>query len=334
MFKPQSLEPLTKEFVLSRITEEDIFLKYMNIYPTLTGRYKSPLRTDDNAGCNFYRDTRGVLKFRDPAYRINIDCFNLVSIVCKDVNNYGHVLQRIAKDFNLYSKDIDYSVVANWQEAVEQAGKKLSIIQVKRKEFTKEELQWWRKQGILKEVLSFYKVSSLQILWLNGQVIYSYSKKDPGFVYHFGEYFYKAYFPMRTQYRFLQNIGKTTFEGYDQLPETGEYLVITNSLKCAMCISTFDIASGAGTSESILIGEELMVELQSRFTWIFTLYDRWKNGKVDKAGVHMSWLMRKKYGTIPLMFEKNEPKDFCENYEKYGTSYMNELIEETKQLLL
>lgn len=328
MFKPQSLEPLTKEFVLSRITEEDIFLKYMNVYPTLTGRYKSPLRTDYNAGCNFYRDTRGVLKFRDPAYRINIDCFNLVSVVCKDAINYGHVLQRIAKDFNLYSKDIDYSVVANWQEAVEQAGKKLSIIQVKRKEFTKEELQWWRKQGILKEVLSSYKVSSLQILWLNGQVIYSYSKKDPGFVYHFGEYFYKAYFPERTSYRFLQNIDKNVLQGFDQLPEQGDFLIITKSLKDVMCMSTFGIPSVAPTSESVLIEEMRFALLENRFFKIFTLFDR------DRAGIHMSWLMKKKYGTIPLMFEKNEPKDFCENYEKYGTSYMNELIEETKQLLL
>lgn len=334
MFKPQSLEPLTKEFVLSRITEEDVFLKYMNIYPSLTGRYKSPLRNDSNAGCNFYRDSRGVLKFRDPAYRINIDCFNLVSLVAPEANSYGLVLKKIAEDFKLYEKEIDYSILTNWEEAVQIASKKLTIIQVKRKEFTKEELLWWQEQGVYKEVLNFYKANSIQILWLNGNIIYSYSRKDPCYVYHFGEYLYKAYFPNRVSYRFLQNIGKSMLEGYDQLPETGLFIVITNSLKCSMCMYSFDIPAGNPPSESTLLEEVLMIELQSRFTYVFTLFDRWKNGKTDKAGAHMSWLMRKKYGTIPLMFDKDEPKDFCDNYKKYGTSYMSELINEIKEQLL
>lgn len=335
MFEAKSAEPITKEFILSRITEEDIFLKYLNIYPDLNGRYKNPLRDDNQADCNFYRDSRGILKFKDFAYRMNLDCFNVVQLT-RTNGNYGLALKQIVEDFKLETKDIDYSVVANWKEAVEKASKKLSVIQVKRKEFTKEELTWWFEQGIHKDILHLYKVGSLQLLWLNGDIIYNYSRKDPGYVYHFGsDYNYKAYFPFRIAYRFLQNISKTTLQGYEQLPKEGRFLVITKSLKDVLCLYSYDIPSIAPTSETILIDESQMAELQDRFFYIFTLFDR------DRAGMQMSQIMRKKYSTIPLLFDskglfrkKEEPKDFTDHYKKYGTSYMNELVEEIKQQYL
>lgn len=324
MFKPQSLEPITKEFILSRITEEDIFLKYLNIYPNTTQRFRNPLRQDAHADCCFYRDGRGVLKFKDFAYRHNLDCFNVVQLVHQ--LNYGHALKRIVEDFKLFEKDYDFSVVANWREVTEQAAKKLSIIQVKRKEFTKEELEWWRSQGIHVDILNLYKVSSLQFVWLNGDVIYSYTKKDPGYVYHFGsDYNYKVYYPFRSSYRFLQNISKSTLQGWEQLPLEGKFLVITKSMKDVMCLHSYDIPAVAPTSETILIEESIFSKLSDRFFYVFTLFDR------DKAGLHMSWLMRKTYNTIPLMFDKGEPKDFTDNFKQYGTSYMSELIEEIKE---
>ena len=69
-------ENLSKEFLLSKVTEEDIFMKYLNIYPNLNDYFRNPLRTDAHPDCKFYRDSRGTLKFKDFAYGMNIDCFN------------------------------------------------------------------------------------------------------------------------------------------------------------------------------------------------------------------------------------------------------------------
>lgn len=335
MFGARSTEPLTREFILSRISEEDIFVKYMNIHPNTYDYFINPLRADKHADCRFYRDTRGVLKFKDFAYNLNIDCFNLVMIVSPQHNNYGLALKKIAEDFKLYDKDIDYTVLGNWENNIKDAAKKFSIIAVKRKEFTKEELQWWQEQGIYKEVLSYYKVSSLQMLWLNGNVIYNYIKKDPGYVYHFNAYNYKAYFPIRKEYRFIQNIDRNTLQGFEQLPKENQFLVITKSMKDVLCLYSFDIPAIAPSSETVLINEKDFAAIADRFFYIFTLFDR------DRAGMHMSWLMRKKYNTIPLLFESNglmrkeeEPKDYTDHYKKYGTQYMQDLIEEVKQTYL
>ena len=336
MFEANNKQPLTKEFVLSRVSEEDIFMKYMSIYPTLNQKYKSPLRDDNRAGCSFYRDSRGVLKFVDPAYKINIDCFNLVSLVHSEANNFNKALKRIAEDFGIYEKEIDYSIIANWKEAIEKAKDKFTLINVKRKDFTKDELKWWQEQGIYKEVLDFYKIASVQMVWLNGNLIYNYTKKDPAYVYHFGDYNYKVYFPLRQQYRFIQNIRSNTAQGFIQLPEGGDILVITKSLKDVACLHGFGIPAIAPSSETTLMPESIMLDISNRFTYIFTLFDR------DRSGLHMTWLMRKKYNTIPLLFEsknklfrdKEEPKDFTDNLKIHGTSYMIDLIEETKQIIL
>lgn len=328
-------EPLTKEFILSRITEEDIFLKYLNIYPTLEGYFINPLRQDEHPDCKFYRDPKGTLKFKDFAYKMNIDCFNLIQLVEPDVDNYGKALERIARDFRLYEKDINYEVVKNWQEIINTKNKLFSSIRVKRKDWIKSELDWFWEQGISKETLTRYKVNSLQMLWLNDQLIYQYRKSDPGYIQQFGTgYEYKAYFPLRDKYRFLQNV-RGRLQGYEQLPEFGDAVIVTQSNKAVMAISEHGIPAVAPLSESILMSEEQFEDLNNRFVKIFTLFDR------DRVGMWLSQQIRKKYNTIPLLFDskglfrsKEEPKDWNDHHKKFGTQYMLDLVEEIKQQYL
>lgn len=328
-------EELTKEFVLSKITQEDIFMKYLGIYPNETDYFRNPLRTDTHPDCKFYRDSRGMLKFKDFAYQMNIDCFNVIKIIDKNIVTWNDVLQKIAKDFDIYNKEIDYSIKSDWEKAIRTTSKLFSSIRIKRKEFSREEIDWWWEQGIHKEILDKYKVSSLQTVWLNDNVIYGYKKHDFGFAQHFGEYNYKCYFPLRKQWKFLQNLPQTILQGYEQLPATGDYLVITKSNKDVMSLYGFDVPAIAPTSETVLIEEKRFIELQSRFLIIFTLFDR------DRTGMTLSQQMRKKYNTIPLLFESNnkvfrmkeEPKDFTDHYKRYGSRYMLDLIEEIKQTI-
>lgn len=329
-------EELTREFVLSRITEEDIFLKYLNIYPTTEGYFRNPLREDAHPDCKFYRDTRGVLKFKDFAYRLNIDCFNLVEMVSPDVKGFHEILKRIAKDFDLYGSSVNYQVVNNWEELTKSAKKTFSDIRVKRRDFSKADLRWFQEQGISHSTLIKYKYFALQYLWLNGSLIYEYRPSDLGYVQQFGDgYNYKAYFPLRKSYRFLQNVGDI-LQGYEQLPKSGGALVMTQSNKAVMAISEFEISTVAPLSETVLPSEEIMKELFWRFPIIFTLFDR------DRAGMAFSQLMRKKYNTIPLLFDakgllidrKTEAKDWNDHYKRYGLQYMLDAIEEIKQQYL
>lgn len=55
---------ITKELILSHISEETLMEHYLGI-PVKKGIFRSPLRTDNNPTCSFDRDKYGRLVFKD-----------------------------------------------------------------------------------------------------------------------------------------------------------------------------------------------------------------------------------------------------------------------------
>lgn len=334
-------ERITREHILSRITEEDIFFKYMGIQPNTEDFFRNPFRADTHADCKFYRDNtlKRALKFNDFAYKWNVDCFNVVQFLYK--LNYPQALEKIFRDFNLAEVVPDMS--SNYNDGlITERGKEKSFLDIKvqRREIFKLDLDIWGKWGYTKETLSLLKIAPLLRVWVRGDIIYNFTLKDPGYVYHLGhssdgQPLYKIYFPLREQGKFLQNTGDS-LQGYHALPEGGDFLLITKSMKDVGCSFNYDIPSVAPMGETVLISPEQFEDLNNRFFRIFTLFDR------DRAGMLASKLYQTTYGTIPLLFDSNnrlfrskdEPKDFSDHHEAYGVRPMLDIIEHVKQIYL
>ncbi len=325
-------EKITREYILSRISEEDIFHKYLSIIPNTIDYFCNPMRTDSHADCRFYRDGSRRLKFNDFAYKVNLDCFNVVEKLYQC--NYYQAMDIVVKDFNLLGSEVNMQVIADLEKELKTARAK-GELRVMRKEFTPRELEWWKSEGLHKETLDIFNCASLQNVWYNGNLIYSYKKHDPGFVYHLkeGTYNYKCYFPTREKYRFLQNVNDC-LQGYEQLPESGDFLIVGKSLKDVMNKYQYQIPSVAPMAEGCELTDEQYADLSERFFHIFSLFDR------DRAGMIGAQKMRKRFGIKPILFgdplfrKKSEPKDFTDHHVKYGASYMLDLIEEAKYNLL
>lgn len=329
----QFIPEVDRDYVLNRITEEDIFRKYLGLNPNFEDYFINPLRSDDHADCKFYRDSAGRLKFKDFAWGVNWDCFNVVQYVCKDVNNFYDALRKVVADFNL-GGDVNYDIVEGFEEKVS-LSKRNTQLRPKRRQWYDTDLKWWAEHCTGdKRFLDFFNVAPVDILWCGDDIIYRYSKNDPCYVFWFDNEDYKFYFPYRKNGRFMNN--KTNLlQGWHQLPQTADTLVITKSYKDVIAMRTFGIYAVAPMSESILITEEQFEELNNRFFNIYSLMDR------DKAGMRMAQILRKKYDIQPLLFPtdgnlyrlKEEPKDFCDNLfaTGYGTPYLLELIEEVKK---
>jgi len=97
-------ERITKEFLFSKITEEDVFCRYFPLNSIEEGTfYTNPLRDDDDAGCSFYRNaSSGVLYFKDFAWR-SFNCIDYVMEMYKI--NFPNALEHIAYTFNLIEGD-------------------------------------------------------------------------------------------------------------------------------------------------------------------------------------------------------------------------------------
>ena len=320
----------TKDFILSNVSEEDIFHRYLGLYPKLNEFFTNPVREDNNPDCRFYRSNKtGMLKFRDFAMRWDWDCFNVVQF--RYNCSFKKALIIIAYDFGLLEGVTDKELVGVYNPPKMRPPVVVEY-RVRRGEFNKTDLDFWQKFGIDKQTLEKFNVSQAQKVWMirNGitELSSTYSKKQPSYVYHFGGYDYKFYYPNRDYARFIHGNSRI-IQGWNQLPQTGDYLVITKSLKDVMCMDGFGIPAIAPMSETMTDAiDARMPELRKRFERIFVLMD-W-----DRAGQLFSLHMRKVWKSEILSFKSRKPKDFSDHYEQYGMQYMIDLIEDTKQQLL
>lgn len=316
----------TIEYVLNRISQEEIFERYVGIDKiSMRGMYCSPLRDDKSPTCSF-RYIGKKLIFKDWSGHFSGDCFDLVKH--KYSCSLYEAIKIIMSDFGLIKHSIGLvrPEIKNKQVTSKQQNKELKVTWGKYKQ---KDFEYWNKQGISKETLYYYKVCPVQNIWVDDKLIYSYNDKDVGYGYWFDTGKMKIYFPKRESSRFLGNTN--VLQGYNQLPEKGDILIITKSLKDVMFFYECGIAAIAPQTESTILTKKQFKELKKRFTKIYINYD------FDYAGVKSINKARKLYSVIPLIFtngrfktKKYEGKDItdiCKNTNKqYAINIIKKLL--------
>jgi hypothetical protein len=327
-------EKLTQEELLKHNSEETYMEHYLGI-PVKKGLFKSPLRKDNTPTCSFYRDKAGRLIFKD----FRGDFYgNFVEVVKFKYNvSYHKALAIIANDFGiLLNPELEKhkSCIKKYTNNVLKPSEE-SIIKVKVKDFTKEELDWWGSFGIGLTTLKKFFVFSCEIVFLNDQ-IYSYSTPTS---FNFGYFypsrdskkqFWRIYYPQNKKYRFISNWNKTMIQGFHMMPKSGEFLVITKSMKDVMLCYELGIPAIAPNSENLFITEAQWDNIVIKFRKIFLLYD------TDLAGVANSKRIKKKFPKIQVLLipRKYKAKDLTDLYKKLGTERILNLVEEAKQYYL
>jgi len=241
--------------------------------------------------------------------------------------SYYKALQIIANDFGFIHSDklevhpakIVYS--GNILDKTEKAQ-----IQVEIKEFDNKELEWWESFGISLNTLKKFKTFSIKSVFLNGIYFMSSSEQSPIYGYYGGEdsegnELWRLYMPTKKKYRFITNWNSRIIQGSKQLPKSGEYIIITKSLKDVMALYEFGITAIAPNSENIFLTECQYTKLKSRFKEIYLLYDR------DLPGVKSANKIRKKFKDIKVILMP-KTKDFTDYVKKYGTLKTFNLIDE------
>lgn len=321
---------ITKELILSHISEETLMEHYLGI-PVKKGIFRSPLRTDNNPTCSFDRDKYGRLVFKDFNGSFYGDAFEVV----KRLYNvpYYEALNIIANDFGIieiprlvkHPKIIEYS---NTQ--FEESGP--SNIQIEVQPFSEQELKWWESFGITQELLKKYNVYSCKNVFLNGSYLTSSSETDFIFAYYRGSIdgidYFRIYFPMRKHFRFLSNWTAKMIQGAKQLPKTGDFLVITKSMKDVMTLASFGITAIAPNSETLFLSEEQYEKVKKRFKRIILLYDN------DLAGISNMNKIRKSFKDISCVWiPRKYAKDISDFRKKYGEENTKKLINKAKRIL-
>lgn len=253
---------LTKEFILSKISQVSIFSAYTGVDTEViencinTGEFiSSPFRVDEHPSFGFKYDNRGKLKAKDFAGYFHGDCFDAAALVISeiihknvDISNKGwfiFVLKHIAYTFRniIYGKDKDENIEGIIAEGVNAARNRKPIIEFVPRQWNNYDKNYWGKFHVPISYLNTNFVYPVDYFYINRKVnpepkyYYENDRKNVCYAYMLGQdkrgvYNIKLYFPNRKHgtVRFITN--SNCLEGLLNL-ELSEYdsIIITKSTK-------------------------------------------------------------------------------------------------------
>ena len=307
--------PITLDYILSKVTEYDIYARYIGQFK-IGFIYNSPFREDKNPSFGIFRSRKsGKLLFKDHG---NGECGDVIKFVelYTGLTNYNDILNRIITDM---------SITNNTKlKSIKQYESKDTVIGVVRQDWTDVDKQYWSQFGITKETLIKFNVSSIKYYLCDGIVKGIYKDNNPMYAYKVYDHF-KIYRPLADKYtKWRNNLAPYDIQGYEQLPEKGDLLIITKSLKDVMCLYEMGYTAISPSSESTFLTPDIIDALKLRFKRILICFDR------DISGVKNMRKISLKTGLKGFLVHKKwKAKDISDAIKLNGFEVIKNWLKET-----
>lgn len=259
---------LTKDYIESKISQESIISKYLDIpievvQDCIKNNHliNSVFRDDDfNKSMGIQYNAKGRLKVRDfGGYGFFEDVYGVVAYVLSlayerkiETNNkqdFYFVLKHIAYTFSdvIDGKKVDPNLQPLIANALSKGKSRKQIIDLVTRSWNKQDKELWAKWGVDLSYLNTHFVFPIDQYYINRGVNtdpkYYYKQKDPCYAYILGTNrqgirLIKLYFPCRnrsTQLKFITNCN--VLEGLPNLElDDYDYILITKSSKDRLSI--------------------------------------------------------------------------------------------------
>ena len=315
---------LSKEMILDKIRELDIFSYYCPKFKKLGSKFCSDLRKDNTPSVSIVSWQNKLLykDFGHPEH--TFDCFSY--IMYKHTCGFYDALRLIDNDFALnlssYKDRLSFTmgIVASRTTKTEEY-KKVVIIKKKSRAWMKKDVEFWSQYLISRKTLTIFDVSPISYYWINANRF----SCSLSYAYRIGTK-YKIYAPYE-DIKWISNTTKKHIQGYNRLPKNDNLCVITSSLKDVMCLFEMGISAIALQSEMQMPEEKLVKELQMRFKKVIVFYDN-DFTNVNNPGQVMAKKICDKFNLvnvcIPSEFGVKDISDYISN---------NKSLEDAKRLI-
>lgn len=278
---------LTKDYIESKISQELIVSKYLNIpIDTVKDCIKynnlicSVFRDNDkNGSMGIQYNAKGRLKVRDfGGFGFFGDVYDVVAYVLSlmynrkiETNNkqdFYFILKHIAHTFSniIDNKEVDENVTDDIKQAIIVGKQRKPIIEIVPRSWNKDDKVYWESLGVNLSYLNTHFIVPVDQYYIdrgvNSDPKYHYKQKDPCYAYILGQnrkgiYLIKLYFPKRnktTELKFITNCN--VIEGLLNLELNNyDYIVITKSTKDRLSLGCHlesqPFYGGAGTKLNI-----------------------------------------------------------------------------------
>lgn len=281
---------ITLDWILSKVTEYDIYAKYIGQFK-VGMIYNSPFRKDKNPSFGIYYSKRTKqLLFKDHGTG---ECGNVIKFVSlfTGKTEYNDILSDIVDNLNITNNT---KLVSSKQYIPPTE----TVIGVVRQEFTDVDINYWKQFNISINTLKKFNVNSIKYYLCNGIVKGTYKRENPMYAYKVYNNF-KIYRPLADKYiKWRNNLTDYDIQGYEQLPQKGDILFITKSMKDVMCLHEMGYPAVSPSSESTFLPKDVLEQLKTRFKRIIILFDR------DVAGVKRSRKLSRETGLEAIFINK------------------------------
>jgi hypothetical protein len=259
----------------------DLFRHYVGNF-TIGRPILSPLASEDSASFAIFLKGDKIL-FND----FRLGGGDIVRFVQMRFHlDFRQAINKIVHDAGLTDKfksDNDYVVkpMVTYNKKLEHNKPQINV---KRRSWAMHDVEFWKAAGIGKETLKKYRVSPIKYIFFGTKIItaerHAYcfvETKDD-------ESTFTIYQPRSKENKWFKSHDASVFYGWSQLPETGDILIITKSMKDVMTIdSIMGIPVVAMQSEKTKPKEHIIKQLKERFKKVFILYDNdYDNEAKDK----------------------------------------------------
>lgn len=281
---------ITLDWILSKVTEYDIYAKYIGQFK-VGMIYNSPFRKDKNPSFGIYYSKRTKqLLFKDHGTG---ECGNVIKFVSlfTGKTEYNDILSDIVDKLNITNN----TKLVSSKQYIQPTE---TVIGVVRQEFTDVDINYWKQFNISTNTLKKFNVNSIKYYLCNGIVKGTYKRENPMYAYKVYNNF-KIYRPLADKYtKWRNNLTDYDIQGYEQLPQKGDILFITKSMKDIMCLYEMGYPAISPSSESTFIPKDVLEQLKTRFKRIIILFDR------DVSGVKRSRKLSQETGLEALFINK------------------------------
>ena len=322
-FDSASLQ-ITKEEILKYITELQILERYCSNYKSLDSSFKSEFYTDKNGSCRIVISASGIPYYTDYG---NGDYFLAFDYVSKKYgSNYHETCNIIANDFGLKSTNFKVTPQLLLANDVPKLVKIKSNIQVVIRPFNLLDYYYWNQFNISLATLQFFNVKACKNVYLvkgDKHYVFNHKNDNPLYSYKFfknNTEYLKIYSPYSAtkEGKWLSNVGADCLQGYDQLPEVGDILFITKSLKDVMTFYELGYSAVGLQAETNKLSKKSYNELVKRFKRVILVLDRDDQGYTSTGDFLLEY-------DIEFFFIDKE-KDVSDYIKKYGLKKAEKLI--------
>ena len=307
---------ITLDWILSKVTEYDIYAKYIGQFK-VGMIYNSPFRKDKNPSFGIYYSKRTKqLLFKDHGTG---ECGNVIKFVSLFTGKieYNDILSDIVDNLNITNNT---KLVSSKQYIPPTE----TVIGVVRQEFTDVDINYWKQFNISINTLKKFNVNSIKYYLCNGIVKGTYKRENPMYAYKVYNNF-KIYRPLADKYtKWRNNLTDYDIQGYEQLPQKGDILFITKSMKDVMCLHEMGYPAVSPSSESTFLPKDVLEQLKTRFKRIIILFDR------DTAGVKRSRKLSRETGLEAMFINKKfKAKDVSDAVKANSFEEIKNWLDET-----